>query len=689
MAGFASIEFLTGQPFYGLDPRVSENEITVRIPEGRRVPVTAIRYHDTRVAVQPEDLRPDPDFLNSFDAIDHYFRKQTRLREVLGHKVLTLITAAGEQIHIPRTESSPWDLPGTFWLLNLYAAVALLTGVAFWAYHRGRPITRILAVGGGGCYLMQVTMAIYGSREIALDGSIFLTLLHLNHLGGILFVSSLVLLLLFYPAPLPGRRHVMLIYGAALLIWLNEIGEWIEWPFSLFYFPAILLTLFSFVLFRIQWRYSHSDPAKRRMYLWLVASILAGAGLTFAVYILPILAIGSPLVSTWVANTFCLLVFLGFVLGVQFSGLFSVERWWLKACLHVLLAFAVILVDLLVISLLGMQSALGFSLAAVLCFWIYLQLRERCWASLSGRSGRRHLVREIFPVGKRPEAADTAPDYLPEKELMTSLYQPLAVNSSPVAYVRPVVLENGLKLGVTIPPKAVGNTGGDPVNLIFVGKHNGQESFNQQDAEFALRFIDHARELHRLHLAREATLLAERQRIMRDLHDEVAPDLASLVRQLEDTEWRDRAHHCLSNLRDIVYSMDDDRERSLWDAVARWRRELGDMAASAGVTIEWHDELSDDHLLSGAQWLQLSRSIRELVNNALRHANAAHIGIRLHMKCNELEIIISNDGKIESSVHWKPGKGMTSVRQRIETLLGRIEWEAGERECKATIVVPL
>lgn len=694
IVAFAGSQYLLDQPHYNLKPVSDSGVVTVALAGGERITVRGVLdQYQQLIPVSPEDIRPDPDFLNSFAAIDRYFKAQSLLYQALSGGEIVIVDNTGELYTIHARKPGFDAIPFTFWFLNLSGAVALLTGMAFWAYHRGRVVTRILAAGGVGCYVMQVTMAVYASRELALNGEVFLALLHINHFGGMLFVSSLVMLLWFYPSSLGSNRALWFVYSAALLIWFNEIAEWLTWPLSLFYFPALMLTLFAVMLFHRQWLQCRDDPQKRAMYLWLVNSILAGVGLTFTCYIVPMMIYGEPLVSTWVANTFCLLVFMGFVLGVQFSGLFSVERWWLKACLNVVLAFLIIWLDLIAITLLGIQSALGFSVVAVVCFWLYLQLRNRSWQRLSGKHHRETLVKgmmeRIEPGDKQQQ---THSFYLPEQELMQSLYRPISTEVAATAFVYPQVLENGLKLGVTIPPKAAGNAITEPVNLVFVGKMGGQELFTREDADFARQFIEHSGETHRLHLAREATLLAERQRIMRDLHDEVAPDLAALARRLEaneSAESAESARHCLSSLRDIVYSMDDDKERSLWEAVTRWRRELGMLAQTAGADIRWQDELSEDCILSGVQWLQLSRAIRELVNNALRHARATRIDIGVSLENNVLRIQVANNGRIGTMEQWRSGKGMISIRQRVQQLLGTIDWQTAEHECKATVVVPL
>ena len=65
-------------------------------------------------------------------------------------------------------------------------------------------------------------MAIYTSRELALDPRLFSALTATNHLGGTLFAYSALALLWYYPSRIGHLPFATFTYGAAALVWLNE-----------------------------------------------------------------------------------------------------------------------------------------------------------------------------------------------------------------------------------------------------------------------------------------------------------------------------------------------------------------------------------------------------------------------------------------------------------------------------------
>ncbi|MCG8668374.1 MAG: hypothetical protein MI867_03105 [Pseudomonadales bacterium] len=709
MVLFASSQYLSQLPYYASQVKVDGKHLSVLISAEKSSQEESIFKHikgvlvgDSLVPITPKHLSDDPDFIRSFAELTQYFHTQQQLFDIFaGNNSVTLLTVDNEQVNLQRRDRNLSDLPITFWMLQAYGTLAMLTGMAFWVYHRKKAVTRILAVGGIGCYIMQVSQSVYASREFAMHSEVFECLLHTNHFGGILFVYSFAMLFWFYPNPIQKPKLVLWLSTVPVAVWSNELLQWIEWPISLFYFPAIILATFTFILLRLQWACCKNNPQQKLLFLWLVNSVLAGLGLTLVVYIVPILIWGQPFVSTWLANTFCLLVFLGFVLGVHYGGLFAVERWWLKACFNILLAIAVILLDLLAIALLGAQAALGFGLLAVICFWLYLLARSRFWSFIAGDNGRDiALANMLVEPTSNQEIDPNLENQPPEIEMLRVLYSPLSINVVERRVSKPCIEESGLKLMVTLEHQ-------DELNSYeIVGKQMGQKVFHESDSHFVANFLAHSQNIDKLHQEREATLVAERQRIMRDLHDEVAPDLLGLVHLVNQPQEREQAQKCLKNLREIVYSMDDNQHRLLTDALANWRYEISQMIEAAGGEVDWCDDGIDPQLsLTGGQWLQLSRILRELVANAVKHAVLVDsraskkaindkelvfpISINFSFSEQTLSMQVINQNVALDSNQWELGKGLHSIQRRVKDLFGSVNWQVDAGQCCVSVSIPL
>ena len=79
--------------------------------------------------------------------------------------------------------------------------------------------------------------------------------------------------------------------------------------------------------------------------------------------------------------------------------------------------------------------------------------------------------------------------------------------------------------------------------------------------------------------------------------------------------------------------------------------------------------IGDIHL-SKNQELVLYRCAYELVNNALKHANASHIDIQLMQEPKEVTLTVSDDGK---GMAEGKGMGLQNIRERIEPYKGRLD----------------
>ncbi|OUS28606.1 hypothetical protein A9Q99_11355 [Gammaproteobacteria bacterium 45_16_T64] len=694
---FLSSQYASQLPYFGTPLQLEGSVVTLKNEKNVSTVISGVISNGQLIPISAAHLSADPDFILTFGEFNQYFSHQNTLFSVFQQDQVVIQFIDGEQRTLRQQQRTLSQLPSIFWILQLFGAISLLTGLAFWAYHRHNVVTLVLAIGGLGFYLMQVSMSVYAAREFAISGDIFRLLLHGNHLGGIVFIFSLAMLLWCYPSPLGKPKYVIPLVAVPLLIWINELQQWIEWPISLFYFPTLFLLTFTGILLRCQWRKIHSNPQQRTQYLWLVYSILIGMGLTLLAYVIPIVVLGHPLVSNWLANAFCLLVYFGFLLGVHYGGLFSVERWWIKACANVLLAILLIAMDLFAVTLFGAEAALGFSVIAIICFWLYLFARTRIATFLSGMEKKNNVLTGLLFENTNLNAIknDAECSNFSEIALIQSLYSPLALHPTTEVWSKPTLKEKGLKLNLSVTHQGITES------YELIGKQHGRKYFTDEDCQCIVNIITHARETEKLYQEREQTLLMERQRIMRDLHDDVASDLLTLTHRLKNPETVNTARKCLKNLRDIVYSIDDQQSRSLLDAAANWRHEISTLVESVDYPLTWTDDkltLNDE--LTGAQWLHLSRILRELTVNAIKHSTVERtssehtplptpgLSIELWSDDRTIGALIINPGVTQAKEQWHAGKGLKSIERRIEELKGNVSWHVSNNQCQVTLSIP-
>lgn len=164
----------------------------------------------------------------------------------------------------------------------------------------------------------------------------------------------------------------------------------------------------------------------------------------------------------------------------------------------------------------------------------------------------------------------------------------------------------------------------------------------------------------------------ERERIYRDLHDDVGSKLLSLYYRLDDESNSTLAKSALEDLRDIV-SRKSMTTGSLTSAVQHWQVEAFSRCRDAGVELEWNYQPSTcDPSLDQSQQAQLRRMLREVFSNAILHSKPTSILVEIQTSEHQLNIAVSNDGTEESCKHWQPGRGISNLKLRARELGGTL-----------------
>ncbi|MGH8025968.1 MAG: sensor histidine kinase [Pseudoxanthomonas sp.] len=178
---------------------------------------------------------------------------------------------------------------------------------------------------------------------------------------------------------------------------------------------------------------------------------------------------------------------------------------------------------------------------------------------------------------------------------------------------------------------------------------------------------------------RRLAALAERERIGRDLHDLLGHTL-SLVALKSNLASRLIGHDPEAARKEM-----DDVSGVARDALAQVRRAVSGIRA-AGLAAELASArllLESDGVrfsyevsevaLSAEQETVLALAVREAVTNIQRHARAEGASVSLHSVDQQVSLRIQDDGRGGAIV---PGNGLCGMRERIESLGGRLRVDA-------------
>ncbi|HEV2068334.1 MAG TPA: GAF domain-containing sensor histidine kinase [Acidimicrobiales bacterium] len=238
---------------------------------------------------------------------------------------------------------------------------------------------------------------------------------------------------------------------------------------------------------------------------------------------------------------------------------------------------------------------------------------------------------------------------------------------------------------------------GDVIGALYLADKEGGAAFDFADERLIALLAAHAAvamEHARLHEAsRELSIVEERNRLARELHDVVVQTLfslsltteaaASLVRrdpsgaEAEMRRAQELAGAAMAQLRSLVFELrPPDLERD--GLVPTVRKQLELVGRIHGLEVELHVE--GDAELDPASEVALLRIVHEALNNAVHHASADRIEVRISLGPDTARITVADDG-----VGFDPASprvrsrrlGLTSMRERALERGGRLTVDSG------------
>jgi len=189
------------------------------------------------------------------------------------------------------------------------------------------------------------------------------------------------------------------------------------------------------------------------------------------------------------------------------------------------------------------------------------------------------------------------------------------------------------------------------------------------------------------------TVLEEKARIARDLHDVVAHHMSMVVVQAESAPFRlenvaddarrefaaisTSAREALNEVRGllgVLRSTADDIPRTSPQPTVEEVAELVDAAARSGasVTLEYRGEPRPVSALTSAS---AYRIVQEALANASRHARGADVSVVVAYSTDELAVRVHNRPPPQPTSPGPAGHGITGMRERAEAVGGTLRAE--------------
>ncbi|MFP5383715.1 MAG: sensor histidine kinase [Gammaproteobacteria bacterium] len=646
--------------------------------------VTAFVAGNERIPAAPVLLVEDPDAIETFADYNTFMAQQRWLAQSLAQGVLKVEHEDGRQVALLARERTFADLPAMFWLQLLFGVGGMLTGALVMAGRPADNATRLYALTGLGFLVFAPAAAVYSTRELILDGDIFRLLSLANHFGALLFTASLTALLWTYPVRLRGVPMVAVCYVAAAAAWACDIAQ-VGDSNTLSPITVLAIFLMSFVFAGMQWFKTRKSPAERAALRWFLLSIYLATGLFAGVILVPN-AIGvPPPASQGVMFGAFLIMYWGLALGVVRYRLFDLAQWWRAIWWWFLGGLSVVVVDVLLVSTLALSEAVALTLAVAIVGWIYFPLRQWIWSRFGVQRDRNlgEWLPDVLPLLMESRTGSSSEEAIRGcwPHALDAVFRPLATEAVTGNLAEAGIREDGLALAVP------DMHGGDS---FFLLRHaaQGDRLFTRRD----IATIASLRELFELSIdslrARDAGARVERERIRRDIHDDLGAKLLTLLHTTPE-ECQPLVREALDDLRSLVRALEQGEVR-LCDAVDGWQAEARRRCSDASVALQWQSPDIPELLSLGARaHANLTRVLREAVSNALRHAQPSTLRIGVGLTSTMLSLEVANNGKILSLPEWSTGRGRQIMQGRISELGGSVRWQVDEGECRLLVAIPL
>ncbi|VAW69235.1 hypothetical protein MNBD_GAMMA09-51 [hydrothermal vent metagenome] len=199
--------------------------------------------------------------------------------------------------------------------------------------------------------------------------------------------------------------------------------------------------------------------------------------------------------------------------------------------------------------------------------------------------------------------------------------------------------------------------------------------FDEEDLELANSLFKLTQQFVNIEDAVEIGASVERKRIARDLHDDVAARMLTLIHMLKDDKSIAIARSILKSLRNSIYALDNKSTATILDAINDVRAELQDRLNPIGMQLIWHQTDKFEGLsFTPRQHINLNRMLHEIATNIIKHAQANFMEVIIDIDQQHFTVEVSDNGQGFDIKTCIPGKGINNVTTRARELGGNAGW---------------
>lgn len=189
-------------------------------------------------------------------------------------------------------------------------------------------------------------------------------------------------------------------------------------------------------------------------------------------------------------------------------------------------------------------------------------------------------------------------------------------------------------------------------------------------------------------------LSAERQRLMRDMHDGLGSTLTGAIHMTNGVTphavLRQTLQDCLYDLKITVDSLES-VDADLLALLANLRYRLAPRFQAHGMTLEWSVTAVPPLVwLTPSAALHILRILQEVIANIIKHAQADRIRVATGVDGQAIIIAVEDNGKgFIANKQATGGRGLHNIRWRAQAINSRAHWSSLTKGTRFTLWMPI
>ncbi|HWL23042.1 MAG TPA: sensor histidine kinase [Ureibacillus sp.] len=221
-------------------------------------------------------------------------------------------------------------------------------------------------------------------------------------------------------------------------------------------------------------------------------------------------------------------------------------------------------------------------------------------------------------------------------------------------------------------------------NLIIKAYKN-TENLNNIIEEQNQTLVQYAKQIEHL------TLVEERNRMARDLHDTLGHSFISYIVGLDAVsylmdsnpseakkkieELRDYASGSLNQVRETIHEIGTETDISLTSNLSAI---IDEFSEYTNTNVNFNIVGDEEYALQHSIRMTLLRCLQEGLTNAKRHGHATEVIVTLSFLEHEVELVIQDNGTGTEQVEY--GFGLSSMKERLAALNGKLQVVSNKKQ---------